>query len=163
MNISKTENVSYIYTYIYVMLLGLISLTLSRYTSLSSIAPGRSSRLHPVSAQSCCKSVLAGRPNFVRLCEGIHKSISLMSLSLLLKQCPACLIRLTRMVFVIGGRWPYSYCFVGCCLQDLFNTAHSIHFVSVHVVQPLIQPLLGRKCVLFYRYGLTSIWPTGYR
>ena len=29
-------------------------------------------------------------------------------------------------VFVMGGRWPYSCCFVGCCLQDLFNIARSI-------------------------------------
>ena len=25
-----------------------------------------------------------------------------------------------------GGKWPYSCCFVGCYLQDLFNTARSI-------------------------------------
>ena len=37
----------------------LISLTLSRHPSLSSIASGTSSRLHPVFAQSCCvKSLL---------------------------------------------------------------------------------------------------------
>ena len=24
------------------------------------------------------------------------------------------------------GRWPYSWCFVECCLQDLFNIARSI-------------------------------------
>ena len=28
--------------------------------------------------------------------------------------------------FVMGGRWPYSCCFVGCCLQDLFNIARYI-------------------------------------
>ena len=39
-----------------------ISLTLSCHPSLSSIASGRSSRLHPVSAQSCCMLVLAGYP-----------------------------------------------------------------------------------------------------
>ena len=44
-----------------------------------------------------------------------------------------------------GGRWPYSCCFVGCCLRDLLNIARSIlvklpssffliRFVSVHVV-----------------------------
>ena len=26
----------------------------------------------------------------------------------------------------MGGRWPYSCCFVGCCLQDLFKIAHRI-------------------------------------
>ena len=44
---------------------------------------------------------------------GVHKSTSLMSSSLLLQQCPACLVRLTWIVFVIGGRWPYSWCLVG--------------------------------------------------
>ena len=36
-----------------------------------------------------------------------------MSLSLLLQQCPACLVHLTLIVFVMGGRRPYSCCFVG--------------------------------------------------
>ena len=46
--------------------------------------------------------------------------------SLLLLQCPACLVRLIFIVFVMGGRWPYSCCFAGCCLQDLFNIARCI-------------------------------------
>ena len=48
---------------------------------------------------------------------------------------------------MMGGRWPYSGCFVGYCLKDLFNIARSIlmyltssffaiRFVSVHVVHP---------------------------
>ena len=48
-----------------------------------------------------------------------HRSTSLMSSSLLLQQCPACLVRLTWIVFVIGGNWPYSWCLVGCCRQGL--------------------------------------------
>ena len=43
-----------------------------------------------------------------------------MSSSLVLQQCPACLVRQTWIVFVMGGRWPYSCCFVGCFLQDLY-------------------------------------------
>ena len=58
--------------------------------------------------------VRAGRPAFARPCVGIHKSTSLISSSLLLQQCSACLVRLTWIVFVIGGRWPYSWCLVGC-------------------------------------------------
>ena len=49
--------------------------------------------------------------------------------------------------FVMGGRWPYSCCFVGCCLQNLFSIARSIleqlpssffyiRLVSVHIVHP---------------------------
>ena len=44
---------------------------------------------------------------------GIHRSVSLMSSSLLLQQCPVCLVRLTWIVFVMGGRWPYSWCLEG--------------------------------------------------
>ena len=61
--------------------------------------------------------VRAGHPAFVRPCEGVHGSTSLTSSSLLLQQCPACLDRLIFIIFVTGGSWPQSYCFVGCCLQ----------------------------------------------
>ena len=103
-----------------------ISLTLSRHFSLSFIASGRSSGLHPVSSHSCCMYVRAGRPAFTRPYVGVHRSILLMGSPLLLQQCPACLVRLTWIVFVIGGRWPYSWCLVGCCHQDLFNIARNI-------------------------------------
>ena len=36
------------------------------------------------------------------------------------------LVRLTWIVFMMGGRWPYSWCLVGCCRQDLFNIARNI-------------------------------------
>ena len=62
-----------------------ISLTLSRHSSQSFIASGRSSGLHPVSSQSCCMLVWAGRPAFARPCEGVHLRTSLMSSSLLLQ------------------------------------------------------------------------------
>ena len=90
-----------------------ISLILSRHFSLSFIALGRSSDQHPVFSHSCWMYVRAGRPAFARPCVGVHKSTSLMSSSLLLQQCPACLVRLTWIVFVIEGRWPYSWCLVG--------------------------------------------------
>ena len=110
----------------HIVLAARISLTLSRNSSLSFIALGRSSGQQPVSLHSCWMYVRAGRPAFARPCVGIHKSTSLMSSSLLLQQCPACLVRLTWIVFVIGGRWPYSWCLVGCCYQDLFRIARSI-------------------------------------
>ena len=105
----------------HVVLRARISLTLSRHFTLSFIALGRSSGQHPVSSYSCWMDVHAGRPAFARSCVGVHKSTSLMSSSLLLQQCPACLVRLTCLVFVIGGRWPYSWCLVGCCRQDLLS------------------------------------------
>ncbi len=49
--------------------------------------------------------------------------------------------------FVMEGRWPNSWCLVGCCRQDLFNIARSIlvllpssffssRCVRVHAVDP---------------------------
>ena len=98
----------------HVALVARISLTFSRHSSLSFIALGRSSGQHPVSSYSWMY-VRAGQPASARPCLGVHKSTSLMSSSLLLQQCPACLVRLTWIVFVIGGRWPYIWCLVGCC------------------------------------------------
>ena len=125
-------SMQYIYIYInhhhhhHAMPLARISRTLSRYFSLSFIASGRSSGLHPVSSHNCCIYVRAGRPAFARPYVGVHRSTSLMSLSLLLQQCPACLARLTWIVFVMGGRWLYTWCLVGCCHRDLFNFARNI-------------------------------------
>ena len=70
--------------------------------------------------------IRAGRPAFARPYVGVHRSTSLMSSSLLLQQCPACLVCLTCIVFLMGGRGSYSWCLVGCCRQDLFNIARSI-------------------------------------
>ena len=50
-----------------------ISLTLSFYVSLSFIASGRSSGLHPVSSHSCCMNVRAGRPAFDWPYAGVHR------------------------------------------------------------------------------------------
>ena len=72
-----------------------ISLNLSHHPSLLSVAPGRPSEIYPVSAHSCCIYVLAVRSAFARPCEGIHRSMSLISSSLLLQQCPACLVHLS--------------------------------------------------------------------
>ena len=131
----------------HVVSLARISLTLTHHFSLSFIASGRSSGLHPVSSHSCSMYVRVGCPAFARPYAGVHRSTSLMSSSLLLQQCPACLVHLTWIVFVMGGRWLYSSCLVGCCSQDLFNIACNIlvllpssffssHLVSVQVVHP---------------------------
>ena len=99
---------------------------LSLHVSLSFIASGRSSALHPVSSHSCCMNVRAGHPAFDWPYAGVHRSTSLTISSLLLQQCPACLVRLACIVFVIGCRWPYSWRLVGCCCQDQFNIARNI-------------------------------------
>ena len=122
LNHSPTHTYTRIYIYIYIYHhhhvepLARICLTLSFHFSLSFIASGRSSGLHSVSSHSCCMYVRAGRPAFARPYVGLHRSTSLISSSLLLLQCPACLVRVTWIVFVMGGRRPYSWCFVGCLI-----------------------------------------------
>ena len=88
----------------HVMRLARISQTLSLHFSLSFIAFGRSSGLHPISSHSCCMNVRAGRPAFDWPYAGVHRSTSLTISYLLLRQCPACLVRLACIVFMIGGR-----------------------------------------------------------
>ena len=100
------NNAKTLYTNIYhhhqVVPLAWISLTLSRHFSPSFIASGWSSGLHPVSSHGCWMYVRAGRPAFARPYVGVHRSTSLMSSSLLLQQCPACMVLLTWKVFVMG-------------------------------------------------------------
>ena len=96
-----------------------ISLTLSLHVFLSFIAFGRSSGLHTVLSHSCCINVRAGRPAFDWPYAGVYRSTSLTISSLLLQQCPACLVRLACIVFGIGGRWPYSWRRVGCCRHGI--------------------------------------------
>ena len=73
--------------------------------------------------------------------------MSLISLFLLLQQCPACFVCLIWMILEIGDGRLYNCCFMGCCFQDLFNIACSIlvqfpssffsrRFISIHVVHP---------------------------
>ena len=106
------NNTIYIYICVYhqVTLKARISLTLSSYSSLSSIA------LCPV--YKAVVAVLAGRTTLAHPCEGVHRRMILISSSLLLQRCPAYILRLIWMVLEIGGKCPYNCCFVGCCFQD---------------------------------------------
>ena len=124
MLLSKLANITYHHHH--VVRLARISQTLSLHVSLSFITSDRSSGLHTVSSHSCCMNIRAGHPAFDWPYAEVHRSTSLMISSLLLQQCPACLVRLACIVFMIGGRWPYSWPLVGCCCQDLFNIARNI-------------------------------------
>ena len=121
-NINAIDNITHHHHY--VVSPARISLTLSRHFFHSFLTGLQGYVPYPHIA--CCMYVRAGRPAFARPYAGVHRSTSLMSLSLRLQQCPVCQVRLTWIVFVMGGRWPYSLCFVGCCLQDLFSIARSI-------------------------------------
>ena len=100
--------------------------------------------------------VRAGRPAFARPCVGVHKITSLMSSSLLLQQCPACLARLTWIVFVIGGRWTYSWCLVGCCRQDLSPTIYI--YIYIYLLLSIYLNILHSNsrniyiCIYIYIY-----------
>ena len=135
------------------MRLARISLTLSLHVSLSFIAFGRSSGLHPVSSHSCCMNVRAGRPAFDWPYAGVHRSTSLTISSFLLQQCPAYLVRLACIVFVIGGRWPYSWRRVVYCCQDLFNKSSNLQ----HVERCLDFPL---RIVTYHKKQINIIEPT---
>ena len=95
----------------HIVLAARISLTLSRYSSLSFIALGRSSGQQPVSSHSCWMYVRAGRPAFARPCVGIHKSTSLMSSSLLLQQ------------------YMYIYVYIG----DFFINMHTCTYIYIYI------------------------------
>ena len=102
----------YIYIYIYIsyhiVLPARIFLILSCHLSLSFIASGRSSRLYSMSVQSSRRLVLAGHPTLARRCEGVQRRTSLTGSSLILQQCPVCLVRLIWRVFEMGGGWLYN-------------------------------------------------------
>ena len=112
--VRDVQNKTYIYVCVYI--------SSSSYRAISTDIPDLLSPLLPIvhlfrQVLRAAVYVRAVHPAFARPCERVHKNTSLMSSSLLLQQCPACLVRLILIVFVIGGRWPYSCCFVGCFLQ----------------------------------------------
>ena len=74
-----------------------------------------------------------------------------MSSSLLLQQSPAYLVHLIWIVFVMGVRWPYSCCFVGCSFQDLFNIARSILVQLSSSLYNTKQQFDGEAPVLVFR------------
>ena len=135
-------------------------LTPSCNFSLSFMVSGKSSWLHPVSSHSCCMYVRAGRPAFPRPYVGVHRSTLLMSSSMLLKQCPVCLVRLTWIVLVMVGRWPYSCCLVGYCRHDLFNIA--LFFLSLAMCRCLFWLMrhffLGRWICLPVSKRFRLVW-----
>ena len=110
-----------------------MALTAQSFLTLSSIAPGRSSRLHPVSELI-----------FVSLCWSANPGVSIGE---------RCL-----WVCEIGAKWASSCLFVGCCLQVLFSShLFFLCFVSVHVVVWAQSPL-GTNPVLFWRIDQISMW-----
>ena len=70
------------------------------------------------------------------------------------------------MVLEIGSNWSYSFYFVGCCFQDLFNIAHNIlmqfssSFIYIHsytswltVVKSNLKAAFSIATILKWRAG----------
>ena len=145
-----------------------ISLTISRHSSLLSIAPGWSSRQH---LDSVDRFLLVDQTLLFRVkgSTGVHH---LWVRSYFFCKWLACLVSLIWMVFEMGDWWPYSCCFEECCRQDLFNSARnilmqlpssffSIRLVSDHVAHPInsIDTTADWKnSVLSYQIGVFSLW-----
>ena len=64
-----------------------------------------------------------------------------MSLTLILQQCPTCLVHLTWMVFEMGSKCPYCCYFLGCCFQDFIIVVCSILVLFPSYFSPCV--LLG--------------------
>ena len=145
------------------MPLAQISLTLSRHFSLSFIASGRASGLHPVSSHGCCMYVRAGRPAFARPYVGVHRSTSLMTSSLLLQQCPG-LSSLDsfhdgrQVCRIVGALWGVAARTCSILLATFLGNCHlasspAVLLASKWCINTAVstQPLPGRNCVSFYR------------
>ena len=110
-------------------------------------------------------NVRAGRPAFDWPYAGVHRSTSLTISSLLLHQCPACLIRLACIVFVIGSRWPYSWRRVGYDqIFILTFEARVMKEYSILPISPEPEPhrsfhshILKKSCCFFFILYLSEV------
>ena len=117
LSLSISQNI-YIYIYIYIYIIIMSCLQHGYPWPSLATSPYYSSPPAGLQGYIVCPHIVAGRPAFARPYVAVHRSTSLMSSSLLLQLCPACLVRLTCIVFVMGGKCPYSWCLLGCCRQD---------------------------------------------
>ena len=128
-----------------------LSLSLSFHPWVLSVGPCISSNRNPVPTLKSIIEVLSDWTTLVCLFGVIHKKKkSLKILSFLLQRRTTYLVHLTWMVCEMGAEWLYSWCFLWCCLQDLFKTPRTIsgqlratlfsflpkHFLEVWVVNP---------------------------
>ena len=94
--------------------------------------------------------VRAGRPAFARPCVGVHKSTSLMSSSLLLQKCPACLV----------DQWlPTAF---GSCSNsdDPWNIFYNYIFNNLISTQaPLIYYMPHQNITMHPTFRITAIDP----
>ena len=85
-----------------------------------------------------------------------------MSSSLLLQRRPACLVRLTCIVFYMGGRWLYSWYLVGCCrfrhsCVCMFTYVFTYICICIYTyICVCIYIVIHRQTVSFYQNS--SVW-----
>ena len=99
------------------------SLTIGPYQPSHLVSPLDST--HSLYKTDECKFLLVGQ----HWC--VHAKESTIECCLwLCQQCQACLARLSWMVREMGDKWPYNFCFVECCFQELLkkHTASSCSF-----------------------------------
>ena len=95
----------------------------------SIIAPIKSSRWRPVSPHDLCMQVFTGRPILVCPWAEIYGWMSLINVSSLTCQCPACLACLSCMLYEMGGKWLYSSCFADFSVLETLKTPRIIFFL----------------------------------
>ena len=78
-----------------------------------------------------CKFFSLG-PTSVCSCVGVHRRMSLMSISLLSEQWPACLAHFTWLIWEIRGKWLYSCCFEGTASR-ICSKLHTALSCSFHL------------------------------
>ena len=89
---------------------------------LSSSSPAKLVYYTSARTELICVSLCWSANTKTSLC----RSTWMMILSLVLQQCPACLVCVIWMDWEIGSKRPNSHCFVGCTFQDLYQIARSI-------------------------------------
>ena len=50
-------------------------------------------------------------------------------------QSNACLVRLTRVAFEMGCKWPYCYYLMGCCFEEFYKLHISLCFTLFEDVE----------------------------
>ena len=117
------------------------------FLTLSLATPSYRPSLHPVSSLLYVGS--SWSPCF---CSAMWGGPSLMSSSLLLQQCPACLVRLTLIVFAMGDMWPYSCCFASRTCSKLLAA-----FVVCNVKWIIGKNLIQHKSLGMWTSHTTTI------
>ena len=78
----------------------------------------------------------------------------------LLQKYSAYIVRLTLMILVMGGRWPYSSSFEECCFENLLKTARRILllFSSSFFLMRLVHPYDSTDTTTAWKKSSFILW-----